>query len=72
MQSAVSDPKLRAGSGGQLAESSDPSGVASRSAAPPAFTHKRGRERLSLSWKFKLAVVGAISALVAVSLLLQA
>ena len=67
MQTAVSDPKLRAGSSERLVES-----VASRAAVQPVFTHKMGRERLDLSWGFKLAAAVSVSALVAVSLLIQA
>ncbi len=72
MQSTVSNPTSRAGSSGRFAESSVLSGANSRVAVQSAFAHKMGRERLNLSWRFKLAAVGAISALVAVSLLLQA
>ena len=67
MQTVVSDPKIRAESSGRLAES-----AVSRATVQPAFTHKRGRKRPDLSWGFKLAVTGAISALVAISLLIQA
>ena len=66
MQTVVSEPKLRAGSGEKLSEP-----AVSRAAVKPAFSHRRGRRRLDLSWRFKLAAVGAVSALVAISLLLQ-
>ena len=72
MQTAVSDPKLRAVSDEQFDVSSTSSMVSSRAAVQPAFTHKRGRRLLDLSWRFKLVTVGAISALVAMSLLIQA
>ena len=68
MQTAVSDPKLRAGSSGQLAESA----ASPRTGVQPAFAHRRGRERPNLSWGFKFATAGAISVLVALSLLVQA
>ena len=68
MQTVVSDPKLRAGSD----EVSTSSKVSTRAVVQPAFTHKKGRERLDLPWRFKLAAAGAISALVAMSLLIQA
>ena len=68
MQTAVSDPKLRAGSSGQLTESA----VSPRTGVQPAFVHRRGRERPNLSWRFKLTAAGAISVLVALSLLVQA
>jgi hypothetical protein len=67
MQTAVSDPKLRAGSD----ESSTSSRVSSRAAVQPDFTHRRGRKRLDLSWRVKLAVAVSVSALIAVSLLVQ-
>lgn len=66
MQTVVSDPKLRAVLNERLTESS-----ASRAAIQPVFTHKRGRDCLSLSWQFNLAVAVSVSALVAVSLLIQ-
>ena len=68
MQTAVSDPKLRARSSEQLAESS----ASAHTGVQPVFAHRRGRERPNLSWKFKLAVAGAVGALVALSLLVQA
>lgn len=72
MQTAVSDPKLRTKSSARLAESAASSRVNSRAAASSAFTHKRGRKRLNMFWEFKLVVIFSVSALVAVSLLLQA
>ena len=68
MQTAVSDPKLRARSSEQLAESS----ASARTGVQPVFAHRRGRERSNLSWRFKLTAAGAISVLVALSLLVQA
>ena len=72
MQTAVSDPKLRSGSDEQIDEPFTSPRVSSRAAVQPAFTHKRGRKRLDLSWRLKLGVVASVSALVAVSLLIQA
>ena len=66
MQTAASNPKLRAGSSERLAES-----AASCAAVQPAFTHRRGRNHLSLSWRFNLAVAVSVSALIAVSLSIQ-
>ena len=68
MQTAVSDPKLRSRSSGQIAESV----VSPRAGVQPAFTHRRGRERLNLSWRMKLGAAGVISVLAALSLLIQA
>ena len=68
MQTAVSDPRLRAESSGQLAGSA----VSPRAGVQPAFAHRRGRERLNLSWRIKLTTAGAISVLVVLSLLIQA
>ena len=72
MQTAVSDPKLRVGSDEQIDEADDSSMVSSRAAVQPAFAHRRGRKRLDLSWRFKLAAAGAVGVLVAMSLLIQA
>ena len=72
MQTAVSDPKLRSGSGEQFDEAFTSSRVSSRAAVQPDFTRKRGRKRLDLPWRMKLAVAVSVSALVAVSLLIQA
>ncbi len=69
MQTAVSNPNLRTNPTGQETVSS---GHAPRSAAQPAFAHKRGRMPLRVSWRFNLISVVAVSALVAISLLLQA
>ncbi len=69
MQTTVSDPELRINPTGQKTISP---GHVSRSAAQPAFSHKRGRMPLRLSWRFNLIATAAISALVAISLLLQA
>lgn len=72
MQTAVFDSERRAGSDGQSAELVTQSMANLHTAVQPVFTHKRGRNRLSLSWRFKLAVAVSVSALVAVSLLIQA
>ena len=72
MQTAVSDPKLRSRSDEQFDEPFTSSRVSPRAAVQPDFTHKRGRKRLDLSWRLKLAVAVSVSALVAVSLLIQA
>lgn len=72
MQTAVSDPKLKAVSGEQFDESSTSSMASSGAAVQPAFIHKRGRKRLDLPWGFKLAAAVSVSTLVAISFLIQA
>lgn len=72
MQTAISDPKLRSGSDEQFDEPFTSPRVGSRAAVQPAFNHKRGRKRLDLPWRLKLVVAVSVSALVAVSLLIQA
>ena len=67
MQTAVSDPRSRTEASERLTESS-----ISRAVVQPVFAYRRGRKRLDLSWRFKLAVAASVSALVAVSLLIQA